>query len=136
MCFQRSREKFIEWVTSSFWKKRKKKTPYHKQSLSYVSLCRYHLTPIRIKQQKNIYSIHRYKIIKYLLNLSKLFVHVELSWYTSWGSCNIISLESNVYWTVHFVIVEEVQPAKRTPPKTSRTKAPTHNKLRTSRPMW
>jgi len=28
------------------------------------------------------------------------------------------------------------QPAKRTPPKTSRTKSPTHNELRTRRPMW
>jgi len=29
-----------------------------------------------------------------------------------------------------------LQPAKRTPPKSSRTKSPTHNELRTSRPMW
>jgi len=30
----------------------------------------------------------------------------------------------------------EAQPAKRTPPKTSCTKSPTHNELRTRRPMW
>jgi len=30
----------------------------------------------------------------------------------------------------------KLQPAKRTPPKTSRTKSPTHNELRTRRPMW
>jgi len=29
-----------------------------------------------------------------------------------------------------------LQPAKRTPPKTSRTKSPTHNELRTRWPMW
>ena len=29
-----------------------------------------------------------------------------------------------------------LQPAKRAPPKTSRTKDPTHNELRTRRPMW
>jgi len=29
-----------------------------------------------------------------------------------------------------------LKPAKRTPPKTSRTKAATHNELRTRRPMW
>ena len=29
-----------------------------------------------------------------------------------------------------------LQPAKRTPPKTSHTKSPTHNELRTRRPMW
>ena len=30
----------------------------------------------------------------------------------------------------------DLQPAKRTPLKTSRTKSPTHNELRTIRPMW
>jgi len=29
-----------------------------------------------------------------------------------------------------------LQPAKRTTPKTSRTKDPTHNELRTRRPIW
>ena len=29
-----------------------------------------------------------------------------------------------------------LQPAKRTPLKTSRTISPTHNELRTKRPMW
>ena len=29
-----------------------------------------------------------------------------------------------------------LQPATRTPLKTSRTKSPTHNELRTRRPMW
>jgi len=29
-----------------------------------------------------------------------------------------------------------LQPAKRAPLKTSRTKSPTHNELRTTRPMW
>jgi hypothetical protein len=29
-----------------------------------------------------------------------------------------------------------LQPAKRTPPKTSRTKDTTHNELRTKRRMW
>jgi len=29
-----------------------------------------------------------------------------------------------------------LQPAQRTPPKTSSTKAPTHNELRTRRRMW
>ena len=29
-----------------------------------------------------------------------------------------------------------LKPAKRTPPKTSHIKAPTHNELRTRRPMW
>ena len=33
------------------------------------------------------------------------------------------------------VSAEFAEPAKRTPPKTSRTKSPTHNELRT-RPMW
>jgi len=35
----------------------------------------------------------------------------------------------------HFLCAQ-LQPAKRTPPKTSRTKSPTHNELRTKRPMW
>ena len=30
----------------------------------------------------------------------------------------------------------QIQPEKRTPPKTSRTKAPAHNELRTRRRMW
>jgi len=29
-----------------------------------------------------------------------------------------------------------MQPAKRAPLKTNRTKSPTHNELRTRRPMW
>ena len=29
-----------------------------------------------------------------------------------------------------------LKPAKRTPPNTSHTKSPTHNELRTRRPMW
>jgi len=33
-------------------------------------------------------------------------------------------------------IIVVLQPAKRAPPKTSRTKAPTRNELRTRRPMW
>jgi len=33
----------------------------------------------------------------------------------------------------NFVVL---QPAKRTSPKTSRTKSPTHNELRTRRRMW
>jgi len=37
----------------------------------------------------------------------------------------------------HLLCVQHVlQPAKRTPPKTSRTKSPTHNELRTRQPMW
>ena len=35
-----------------------------------------------------------------------------------------------------FVAAVVLQPAKRTPPKTSRTKALTHNELRTRRPTW
>jgi len=30
----------------------------------------------------------------------------------------------------------QLHPAKRAPLKTSRTKSPTHNELRTRRPMW
>jgi hypothetical protein len=45
------------------------------ESLSYVTLCMHHLHPKRTQQAK--YSLHRYKIIKYLLNLSKFFVHIE-----------------------------------------------------------
>ena len=30
----------------------------------------------------------------------------------------------------------QLQPAKRAPLKTSRTKSPKHNELRTRRPMW
>ena len=30
----------------------------------------------------------------------------------------------------------QLQPAKRKPPKTTRTKSLTHNELRTRRPMW
>ena len=33
-------------------------------------------------------------------------------------------------------LTHRLQPAKRAPPKTSRTKSPTHNELRTRRPMW
>ena len=45
------------------------------------------------------------------------------------------------WWITTSVVLFSVrfagfQPAKRTPPKISRTKAPTHNELRTRRPMW
>jgi len=33
-------------------------------------------------------------------------------------------------------VSSRLKPAKRTPPKSSRTKAPTHNELRTRRQMW
>lgn len=51
------------------------------ESLGYVALCKYHLPQIRIQQAN--YSLHRYKIVKSLLKLSKFFVHTELSCYTS-----------------------------------------------------
>lgn len=49
--------KFIEWVPSRFWEKRK--TPHYMESLNYVTLCMYHLPPTRTQQGK--YSLHRYK---------------------------------------------------------------------------
>jgi len=33
-------------------------------------------------------------------------------------------------------VSDRLQPATRAPLKTSRTKSPTHNELRTRRPMW
>ena len=41
-------------------------------------------------------------------------------------------------WYVYIGCMAQLvlQPAKRAPPKTSRTKSPTHKELRTRRPMW
>ena len=62
---------------------------------------------------------------------------INISIFRSLRLCCWITNVAAGFWVV-FVLQAEVvlQTAKRTPPKTSRTKSPTHNELSSRRPMW
>ena len=62
----------------------------------------------------------------YVLNMFRTLI------YPSSGACDCADELPHRSSCSQFVL----QPAKRTPPKTSLTKSPTHNELRTRRPMW
>jgi len=56
--------------------------------------------------------------------------------YTEWRRSRLTRDVHLMFIGPCIIVIVVLQPAKRPPLKTSRTKSPTHNELRKRRPMW
>ena len=106
-------------IHQTTWQVKEWKTNLMSLAILFHFLCAQYVSDINISVIRNL------RLCCWITTSVVLFsVRCVLEIWCSW------------FWVVFVLQAEVLQPAKRAPPKTSRTKSPTHNELRTRRPMW